>query len=83
MVYKGAKYLCFLNIGAYIGESYSPDSLRSRGISPAAYRANKAGYAATMSTKASALNNRSAYSVAASAAALPNQSGGNIGFTYE
>lgn len=84
MVYRGAKYLCFLSIGAYLGgETYNPSDLRSKGISPAAYRANKAGYAATMSAKTGALNNRSAYSVAASAASLSNQSGGNIGFTYE
>ena len=82
MVYKGAKWLCFLSIGDYLGgETYDPTKLRSQGRSPAAYLADKAG--AKTSAKASALGGRSAYSVAQTAASLTNQAGGNIGFTYE
>jgi len=82
MVYKGVKYLCYLSISAYLGgETYNPDKLRAKGISPAAYLANKTGVG--IQQKASVINNKSAYSVAAQAGALTNQAGGNIGFTYE
>lgn len=86
MVYKGAKYLCYLSISAYLGgPTTNQDALRARGISPAAWKDKWSGVstAQIMSSKASALGGRSAYSVAQSAASLTNQAGGNIGFTYE
>ena len=87
MVYKGAKYLCFLNISTYLGwnANASPETLVSRGISPAAWKDKWSGVstASIMASKASSLGGRSAYSVAQSAASLTNQSGGNVGFTYE
>lgn len=52
-------------------------------VGPAAKAANAAGYAATMSAKSGALNTKSSYGAAQSTAALTNQGGGNIGFTYE
>lgn len=86
MVYKGAKYLCYLSISAYIGGPTTDSNvLRAHGISPAAWKDKWSGVSATqiMSSKASTLGGRSAYSVAQSAASLTNQAGGNIGFTYE
>lgn len=86
MVYKGAKYLCFLNISKYIGgPSTNPEQLIARGISPAAHKDMWSGVstASIMASKASSLGGRSAYSVAQNAASLTNQSGGNVGFTYE
>lgn len=79
MVYKGAKWISFLSIS----ESLARWSYEQRVQSPAARTADKLGYANVMSSKSATIGGRSAYSVAASAAALPNQSGGNIGFTYE
>jgi hypothetical protein len=87
MVYKGAKYLCFLNISTYLGWSSQtpPEQLIARGISPAAHKDKWSGVstASIMASKASSLGGRSAYSVAQTAASLTNQSGGNVGFTYE
>lgn len=86
MVYKGAKYLCYLSISAYLGgPTTNANALRARGISPAAWQDKWSGVstAQIMSSKASVLGGRSAYSVAQSAASLTNQAGGNIGFTYE
>lgn len=78
MVYKGAKWLCYLNISAYLEKV-----ALARGASPAALRADKVGYAQTMQIKAARTNQTSAMSVAQQTATLPNQSGGNVGFTYE
>ncbi|MFQ6704515.1 MAG: hypothetical protein ACLRFP_05545 [Alphaproteobacteria bacterium] len=86
MVYKGAKYLCYLNISRYLGSAATnPNQLIARGISPAAWKDAWSGVstASIMASKASSLGGRSAYSVAQSAASLTNQSGGNVGFTYE
>lgn len=76
MVYKGAKHLRFLSIGSYLRNFEATQSSAAR-------TANRVGYAQTMQTKASILQNRSAYTVAQQAASLTNQAGGNIGFTYE
>lgn len=76
MVYKGAKHLRFLSIGADL-RAWAANQ------STAAKIANKAGYAQTMQIKSSILQNRSAYTVAQQSASLTNQAGGNIGFTYE
>lgn len=86
MVYNGAKYLCYLSVSDYIGgPNTAPSQLRTRGISPAAWKGKWSGVntASIMSSKASALGGWSAYSVAQSAASLTNQAGGDIGFTYE
>ena len=86
MVYKGAKYLCYLNISRYLGgASTIPEQLIAHGISPAAWKDKWSGVstASIMASKASSLGGRSAYSVAQTAASLTNQSGGNVGFTYE
>jgi hypothetical protein len=79
MVYKGAKYIRFIATMKVNSTGYA----NTYGVSLTARQADKAGYGATMQAKAAVLNGRSAYSVGAQAAALTNQSGGNIGFTYE
>lgn len=68
MVYKGAKYIRYLKIAKYLGGATSiPD------------------YQATMNAKRQTLAKKTAGStaVASQTAALTNQGGGNIGFTYE
>lgn len=65
------------------GDIFSLNGKTIYKVSPAARTADAYGYGATMSAKRSALNKYSATATAESAAALTNQSGGNIGFTYE
>ena len=84
MVYKGAKYIRYLNIASYL-ERAGANYQISHGLrSGYAYNADKSlGYSAAMSAKSSSLNRMSAAGVAQTTAALTNQGGGNIGFTYE
>lgn len=84
MVYKGVKYLCYLNVANAIRNT--PDEiLRAHGISPAAWKDSWSGVSSAqiLSAKRSMLGGSNAVAVAQTASALTNQSGGNIGFTYE
>ena len=83
MVYSGAKYLRFIAHATRYGKGSEAAYANATGKSLSAQYADKAGYSASMQAKASAVNGKSAYSVAQSAASLTNQSVGNIGFTYE
>lgn len=87
MVYRGTKYLCYLGIQSYV-EGVPPEFLRSKGVSPAAWKDRMSGLstAQIMSSKSSKrgmLVGSNAMTVAQTASALTNQSGGTIGFTYE
>lgn len=79
MVYKGAKHIRYLNIGTAIGNylGTGPVVTTTGGSAGSTASQNKA---ALMAKTRNAI---AASSVAAQAASLTNQSGGNIGFTYE
>ena len=74
MVYKGCKYIQYLNIGKFIGNA---TTVSGGGTTTSTASQNK------VALMARTRNAIASSSVAAQAASLTNQAGGNIGFTYE
>lgn len=79
MVYKGCKYIRFIASASVDSVAYA----NATGTSLYAKQADKLGVSNVMSAKRAMLTGSSAAGAAQTAASLTNQSGGNIGFTYE